>query len=94
MEKSLVQDLLAYRCLWDLHVEISRKGERVKGSVQSWVEMNNVRVTPIEMMAEAMAGDDEIPQGEDMEGGEKRTQSGLLRTHAKSSRDHTETETN
>lgn len=53
-----------------------------------------MRVTPIEMMAEAMAGDDEIPQGEDMEGGEKRTQSGLLGTHTKSSRDHTETETN
>lgn len=53
-----------------------------------------MRVTPIEMVAEAMAGDEEIPQGEDMEGGEKRTQNGLLGTHTKSSRDHTETETN
>lgn len=90
-----VQDLLAYRCLWDLHTEISRKGGRgSRAQSKVGLRWTYVRVTPIEMVAEATADDDEIPQGEDVEGGEKRTQGGLLGTHTKSSGEHTEIETN
>lgn len=50
--------------------------------------------TPIEMVTEAIAVNDQIPQGEDVEGGEKRIQGGFLVTHEKSSGNHTEIETN
>lgn len=42
-------------------------------------------VTPTDMMAKAIADDDEIPQGHLVEGGEERTQSGFPRAHKNSS---------
>lgn len=55
-----------------------------------------MRVTPIKMMAEAITGDDKIPQAECVcvEGGEKRTQGVFPGTHKKSSGDYKEIETN
>lgn len=46
------------------------------------------------MVAEAIVDDDKIPQGEYVEGGEKKPQSGFLGTHKKSSGDHMEIKTN
>lgn len=43
-----------------------------------------MRVTPIYIVAEAIVEDDETPQGEYVEKGEKKTQSGFLGTHKKS----------
>lgn len=76
-------------------MQVARKGG-LWSRAQSKVGLGQiyVRITPIEIVAEAIVDDGIIPQGEYVEGGEMKTQSGFLGTHKKSSRDHTEIKTN